>query len=479
MPGSPFQVPVSSLPPLSGAQGGVGNTQTQNIAKSQAPTPTYENGAVMPGFGTMTANISSPNNTTTTPAPAVITSSAASTDLANKQNQIAQLNADTANHQTAVNTPPPTPTTTTSDTSSTSSSGTPSSLDTQVNDILSGFNTQEGNINSTANTEATDLGNEATDAQTALDTAATASLSKLDAISSGAYPLSPAEQQVMSATQQGFTQAIQFQQQANASYTGQITEAMASLGISTSAPTEAIGMIYAAISSGSTKIADLNAQMATSLGNLSLAFQKEDFSEVQNAWDETSKYMEDRITTLTTMQKNVQDAATAQVKELQDYTTTAIDAYTKSANFDFTVADAAIKNGLAQGTLDERTANDLSERALSAQSNSIAQERADTEATTAGDKTQISTDLTDSEAYIKAGGNPETARQKFIAAHPADASEWTAFYSDPNGTADSPIVYPTATVPSGTTSASSGGVGQDVNDFFGSVMDYLNNPSGS
>lgn len=386
----PTPLPATPTAPAPRAQALVNGQNVGPVNAQLAGTDpnaglTHLAGAFAP-TGTMTANISSPNSTTTNPAPAVTTSSAAATDLANKQTQVNQLNTDTANHTAIVagaNQPVTTGSTSSTPDSSTSTTtpttGT-SSLDDQINDILTSFGTQESSINDTANTQEAALNTEATQAQTDLDTQATAALSKLDSISSGTYPLSPAEQQVMSATQAGFTAAIQLQTTANASYTGQMTEAMASLGINTSAPTQALGMIYAAVSTGASKIADLNSQMAVSLGNLQLGFQKEDFSEVQSAWEETSSYMENRIKTLTDMQTSVATAAKNQVDELQAYTTSAIDAYTKSATFDFNVADAAIKNGLAQGTLDEKTANDLSDRALQAQSNAIAQENANTNA---------------------------------------------------------------------------------------------------
>lgn len=377
-----------------------------------------------PTAGTMTANISSPNNTTKAPAPAVITSSAASTDLANKQNQIAQLNTDTANHAAVVNTPlPQAPTATDvsatqpAGASSTSgSSGTPSYIDDQVNDILSGFNTQEENINDTANTQESTLSAEATQAQTDLDTQATAALSKLASISAGTYPLSPAEQQVMSATQAGFQSAIQLQTTANAGYTGQMTEAMASLGINTSAPTQALGMIYAAVNTGTSKIADLNSQMAISLGNLQLGFQKQDFDMVQQSWDETASYMENRIKTLTDMQTQIQTAATAQVDEIQKATQMNLTTLFQSAQFTYTQKEDVIKNALAQGTLDEKQAADLRTYDLGvANLNLKEQAQAFTESQVNGPSTGAGT----SSVTTDTQGNPNTAQQAaFLATLP-------------------------------------------------------------
>lgn len=336
-----------------------------------------------PATGTLNAQIASSNSNVKTPAPAVITSNAAQADLTNKQTQVGQLNTDTANHQAIVSGQlPPAPTGTDASKTTTPASNTPSntdtagSLDDQVNSILSSFGTDSSNINSDASAQEKTLGDEASQAQADLDSAAVTSLSQLKQIASGVYPLSPAESSLLNATASGFQQAIQYQTQANASYTGQMTEAMASLGINTSAPTEAIGLIHAAISSGTSKITDLNGQMATSLANLQLGFQKQDYAMVQDSWDETSKYMEDRISTLTTMQKQVTDAAHQQVTDLQSQTKMNLDAIVQSATFDQKTKQDMIDNAFKSQQITETQRHDL-------QSEATEKEKADTAASEA------------------------------------------------------------------------------------------------
>lgn len=320
-----------------------------------------------PATGTMNAQITSPDSTVKTPAPAVITSNAAQTDLANKQSQVNQLNADVANHAAVVNSSLPqapsgtdvSNTTSNSSASNTPSNTTPSSLDDQINDILSGFSSNASGIEDAATKESDTLGNEAAEAQADLDSAAATSLTQLKQIASGVYPLSPAEQSLLTSTTQGFQQAIQYQTQANASYTGQMTEAMASLGISTSAPTEAIGLIHAAISSGSSKITDLNSQMATSLANIELGFQKQDFDMVQQSWDETSTYMENRISTLTSMQKNINDLAHQQVQDLQSATQMNLTSIINADTLDEKTKQDSIQNAFQQQQITETQRHDL------------------------------------------------------------------------------------------------------------------------
>lgn len=356
---------------------------------------------------TTSANISNPVSTVKTPAPAVITSTAAQNDLASKQSQVDQLNADTANHQAVVSASQAPPATDTSATT-TPASNTPSntdtlgSLDDQINGILSGFSDQSSKIESDANTQAGTLGDEATAAQTALDTAATTALSQLNAIASGTYPLSPAESSLLNATASGYQQAIQYQTTANASYTGQMTEAMASLGISTSAPTEAIGLIHAAISSGTSKITDLNSQMATSLANLQLGFQKQDYQMVQDSWDETSKYMEDRVSTLTAMQKQVTDAAHQQVQDLQAQTQMNLSTIIDSAKFDYQQKQDAITDAFQQQQITETQRHDLQEEATAAETAAYGRYSYDAASGTIFDKATGTTSFATGSSFVGA-----------------------------------------------------------------------------
>lgn len=369
-PGSSPANPIfPGVTPTSSYAGNAGSSSANpiipGVSQQGVPQPNAAG-----NYGTTTANISNPSSTATNPAPAVITSNAAQTDLANKQNQVNTLNTDTANHQAIVNAgnaPAPDATDTSSSTSTATPASGGSSLDDQVNSILSGFNTNVANIESSGADAANKYGQAAATAQAQLDTAAQSATSQLNAIAQGAYPLSPAESSILNATTAQYQQAIQYQQQANASYTGQMTEAMASLGIETSAPTEAFGMINSAISTGSSKIADLNSSMAVALGNLQLGFQKQDFDMVQSAWDETSKYMEDRVSTLTTMQKNIQDATNQQVTELQSQTQMNLSTINQSATFDLTQKQDMINDAYQQQQITETQRHDLATEAISAE----------------------------------------------------------------------------------------------------------------
>lgn len=352
----------------------VGSVNAQSAGTDPNSQFTHLAGAFAP-TGTMTANISSPNSTTTNPAPAVTTSSAAATDLANKQTQVNQLNTDTANHAAIVaGANQPVTTGTTSDTppaTTSTTSGTPttdtSSLDDQINDILTSFGTQESSINDTANTQETNLANEQTAEQTALDTAASAAQTNLAAISSGTYPLSPIEQQTLSATTSTFQQALNYQQQANASQLGLAKEDAARLGIDTSAPSEAMSMMSNAIATGTQKITDIANQMSISLGNLEMGFQKQDYDMVQQSWEDTSTYMQSRITELQNMNTAVATAAKNQVDELQSATATNLSAIANAATFDQKTKQDLIQNAFTQQQITETQRHDLADEATAAE----------------------------------------------------------------------------------------------------------------
>lgn len=321
-------------------------------------TVTPVGGASSKPVGTLNATINTPRAGTTVPAPVVVDSSMAEKDLAEKKAQADQMQQDTANHQTLINTPPPAPTA--------PGKGTPGStpqkpvgLNDEINSLLGDWNTSQDTVDANANKQIAPLEAERQQMQQDFDQQAALSLKQLSGIASGVYPLSPAEQNLLSATQATFQSTIEAQQTANTAYTGQMTELMASLGISTSAPTQAIGMIHLAVTTGNQKVADLNAQMSKSLADLSLGFQKQDYELVSDAWTKQSKYLEDRITAISDMEKEVRDAAKQQKQDVKDYTTLALSTVMRSAEISETAKQHAIENAISQGRLSEEHRHNL------------------------------------------------------------------------------------------------------------------------
>lgn len=327
--------------------------QTELTAGSTAPT------------GTMTAQITTPKGLQKTVAPpAVVTSDAAEKDLANKKTQVEQLQADTDAHRTAMSTPQqtPGPIQTVSGQEKTQAS---QDLDSQINDLFGGMNDEFADIDANTQEQLTPLQQQQQELQTQLDNEASVALKKLNKIASGTYPLSPAEKDLLSSTRSIYESTIQAQQAANTGFQGQLTEAMASLGISYSAPTQALGLMHAAISSGNEKVADLESQMAKSLAELTIGFQDSDYQKVSDAWEKTSTYMKDRITAIQDMQDAVTEAAKQQKQDRKDYTTLALQYVVKSADFSYEQKQDAVQNAFRSQEISETQRHNLQSEAVS------------------------------------------------------------------------------------------------------------------
>lgn len=319
--------------------------------------------------GTLTAQITTPKSLQKTgPAPAVVTSTAAEKDLANKKAQMDALNQDVVNHQAAVNTPVQSPTDTSqSKDDSTQEQQKPLTLDEQISQMLGDENANVDTVDANVETEMTPLAQEMTKVQTQYDKQAATTLKRLDQISTGTYPLSPAEKSLLDATRKTFLNTIEAQKTANQGYQGQITEAMASLGIDMTAPTEASGQMFAVISAGNEKVADLDAKMATSLADLQIGFQKEDYAEVSDAWTKTADNFDKRINTIKEMQSAVVDAANAQKKEMRERTEFAINTMITSAKFSYDQIKDTIDQAFRERQLDETVRHNLTSEAISRQ----------------------------------------------------------------------------------------------------------------
>lgn len=349
-PGASAPTPTVTTPAGFGApttpQGG--NSQTPITAGATTP----------PTGGTLTATLTKPPDTTV-PAPAVITSKQAETQLATIREQIEKLTKDVANHKAAIGATQPQATTPTGDNPQ------PKSLDDQIGDLLGSLSSTSDAINQSAGEDVSPLAVQQGEVQAQYDAQAAVALKRLDQIATGTYPLSPAEQSLLDSTKQTYLSTIQAQQTANDAYTGQMREAMASLGISTSAPTQAIGMIHAAISAGSDKVAELDAKMATELATLQIGFQKEDYAEVSDAWSKAADYMSDRVKTLQDMQKQIFDQAKEQKAELRSNVELALTTIINSAKFDYQQKQDAIDNAFKAAQIDETQRHNLQLEAVS------------------------------------------------------------------------------------------------------------------
>lgn len=349
-----------------------GNTNTQQGSGQQDP-------AAQPAPSPMlTANVISPNNYSSQTAPAVFNASKATSYLGNVGTQIQNLNTDSQTQQQAKTTPPQGQSSpqgqsqTTPQTQGQTPADPAAQLNDQINSILTNLGQGEQGLNdqqasaTTSNNEGQQVTFDQAEQENQMQQAQQYQqyAAKLSSIQSGTYPLSAPEQQLLNSTVSQFTQAIAQQQVANQAYTGQMAEAMASLGINMTAPTSAIGNIYGAISTGQSKIAALDSQMAQTVSNLQLSFQKQDFDEVQSEWNNVSKQFSDRQATLAEMSKQVSDGIAAQKQEMQQYANTALSAISNSAQFTLTEKQDAIDNAFKSAQITETQRSDKANEAI-------------------------------------------------------------------------------------------------------------------
>lgn len=302
---------------------------------------------------TLNAKITAPSTTQQTgSAPVVVTSDKAQGDVNNIGTQITQAQTDAQTQASAKAAASATQQQNTQTQNNTQNQA--PSLDSQLQELISNLGTEtQANQNGANSTQSSLLSQQA---QNASDQAQQWQQVQdaFQSMRNGTYPLTSAEQSLLNATQQQFQQTIQLQQTANQAYTGQMKEAMASLGINTSAPLQAVGNIQATIDSGNSKVGALNTAMTLALSTAQVAFQKENFDELQQSWadaaqqfDSRQKTLSDMLSSVTSMAKNAQD-------EINQRTQMGLDAVMDSNTISYQQKAQAIQ----QSQLDETTRHD-------------------------------------------------------------------------------------------------------------------------
>lgn len=224
------------------------------------------------------------------------------------------------------------------------------------------------------------LSQEGNDVQTQLAQGYAKMNSDLTAIANGTYPLTPSESAMIASSQQQMIQALQMQATANTSYTGAVGESLASTGGLMGA--QQMGIMQGAIAVGAQRSADLNSKLTQAIASLQDSFMKEDYTNVQDQWANTSKYFDDRASAISDMQKTVatqvQNLITNAQKDASDQITATMDVANfgqKSYQDALTQANALVTQGIAQGTLSEKTSNDLATQASNNLKNAIAEQK--------------------------------------------------------------------------------------------------------
>lgn len=232
-------------------------------------------------------------------SPPVVTAKPATEDLANKQAALTQATTAQAQQTQNIATqqantqpqviPQPTPTpntnTTTTDqngTSSTTTSTLPSATD-QTNAALKAVQDQ---------------------AESAFQSFTNA----LTQITNGTFPLTPAQQAQIQATQNSFAQLKSQQELVNKNYEGQVRLAGITSGRNITAPQIDLAQIHNAVNNGIQQIASIDAQASKAVADLQQGFMDKDYAMINDAYSKASDLFAQKSQTIQAMNTNVRNA---------------------------------------------------------------------------------------------------------------------------------------------------------------------------
>lgn len=187
----------------------------------------------------------------------------------------------------------------------------------------------------------------------------------LQNLRNGTFPLTPAEQTILSTTQQQFKDLKDEQALANKNYQGAITVAGVASGRSRYAPEIEAGNIAQAVNDGIKKIAAIETNAANTMATLQNGFDTKNFQQVHDSYDILNAQLKQKTDTLTAMQTAIQN----QIKDTRDYnykvTTDNIKNMMDDAKFTYQQKKDAIDQAHQQGILDETTRHDIMEEMIS------------------------------------------------------------------------------------------------------------------
>lgn len=134
---------------------------------------------------------------------------------------------------------------------------------------------------------------------------------KTDQIINGTFPLSPAQQATLDATQAKFDAVAKQQFIANQSYEQSVALAGNRLGLNIQNPQEYLAEQQKAISDDLDKVNNLDATAAKTLADLKQGFLDKDYTYINDQYNALQKTLEDKNNTLLQVQKRVDDMYTS------------------------------------------------------------------------------------------------------------------------------------------------------------------------
>ncbi len=288
---APAQTQASSRDPLPGEQvydfSGGKATQAPNPT-TPPPAPKTPSAAPVPTYSFLDGSKFASSGKQISP-PTVVTAKPATQDLSNKQAALDQ--AVQAQSQQTQNIA----TQNSTEQSASPAPAAPAATADDLSKIING--------------EAANPANDAIKAvQDQADTAYQDFQSKVQQIQNGTFPLTPAQQAQVNATQASFDQLKNAQTLANQNYEAQVRIAGITSGRNMTAPLINTSIVKAAVDNGISKIANIDSQASKAVADLQQGFMDKDYQMINDAYSAASKLFADKTTAIQEMNDNVRNA---------------------------------------------------------------------------------------------------------------------------------------------------------------------------
>lgn len=187
----------------------------------------------------------------------------------------------------------------------------------------------------------------------------------LSSLAAGTIPLSQPQQALISSLQNQLIQNENDQKQANASYTGSVTEAGFRAG-GEYTPEQYAGQIHATVSLGVQKIQNLDNSAAKTIADLEQSFQKDNYEIINKQYDNLFKTLDDKADaikdtydTVTSAIKDQRDYAASQTKAASDQKQQDFENRLNSSKFTYQQKQDAIDNAFKAGQISETQRHNL------------------------------------------------------------------------------------------------------------------------
>lgn len=175
--------------------------------------------------------------------------------------------------------------------------------------------------------------------QSQKDTLAGQSINLLDQVMKGTIPLSAPQQALITGLQQQLQTNEAYQRIANQAYEGAVTTAAFRSG-GEYTPEQMAGKIHNAISTGVSKIQELDNNAAVTIAKLEQEFQKNNYDVINKQYDILTKQLDDKSNAI----KDTYSATVSSLKDLRDYEQKKTDSVNK-------IVEEAAKNGASPDVL--------------------------------------------------------------------------------------------------------------------------------